>query len=746
MKKRTYIVFCVIFLLILATNIGNDKYKRIFLNESMKISNKTNSDRYSATIYGDETKAGTFAEGPYVYLYKGDYTVTIDYRTDTDKNYVKVGSEINGEEVKLTEEEGCLYYSQNSKVIHISTKEDIPNFNIKIEYGGIGTFVLERVVIESVGRTSNDTMLVIAIFMLLFIIIGRFAYGKNIKNRKEKLEVIFALAIITICSSYTFFSNGIILGHDIFYHLDRIEGIKSGLLAGQFPVRIHTDIFGGYGYASSMFYPELFLYIPAFLRILGVSLVTSVQVFGIFVNFLTAFFMYMSAFKMSKSRHIGMISSALYVLSTYHLCDMYTRFAIGEVIAMAFLPLIIYGIYELVYGDYTKWKYAVAGITGVMQSHILTIVLTIPLVVIVAIVCIKKFFDFKRILACLKAIGACLLLNIWFLVPFLQLMKEDINLEMLERTVADNALYVSQLFESFTSATGGRNVMGTSTSHVMPVHIGLIIIVGAVLAIIAILNNKLEQDNDKKVVGTMIALGLFTAYATTYLFPWEFMQSIPMVGKIVSMVQFPWRLLAYSTAFLAIAGAYGIYYIMSNTELRKSMVLVTVVAAMIPAALFLDDFNDGGIILYRGEGFRNTEVASGEYFYTGTSITLYKDRGELVEASSEQMVIQNYNKNKGKIVLDIFNTSAQTQYVEVPLLYYPGYTAILNSDTKLLIEKGKDNVLRVNVPANTSGSIIIKYQGRKLWDLCTVISLITLFALIIWHYKGKLLLKKIKKV
>jgi hypothetical protein len=514
-------------------------------------------------------------------------------------------------------------------------------------------------------------------------------------------------------------------------------------LAGQFPVRIHTDIFGGYGYASSIFYPELFLYIPAILRILGVSLVTSVQVFGIFVNFMTAFFMYLAVSKMSQSRYVGIISSALYVLSTYHLCDMYTRFAIGEVIAMAFLPLIIYGIYELVYGDYTKWKYVVVGITGALQSHILTIIFTIPLVIIISIVCIKKFFDFKRIIACLKAVGACLLLNIWFLVPFFQLMKEDINLEMLERTVADNALYVSQLFESFTSATGGRNVMGTDTAPVMPVHIGLIIIIGAILASANILNHKLERDNDKKIVGAMVALSLLTAYATTYLFPWEFMQGIPLIGKVVSMVQFPWRLLAYSTAFLSIAGAYGIYYLFSNIELRKATIILTVIVAMIPAAMFLDDFNDGGIKLYRGEGFRNTEIASGEYFYTGTSITLYEDRGDLVEASSEQMAILNYKKDNGRIVLDVNNTSTETQYVEVPLLYYPGYTAILDSGTKLVIEKGKDNVLRVNVPANTSGSIVIKYQGRKLWDLCTMISILTFVSLIIWNYIDKMPFKKL---
>lgn len=738
MKKKTYILLCVAFLIILSFNLSNDRYQRTFLNESMKISKASDSDRYSATIYGDGTNAGTFAKGPNVYLNKGDYKVTVHYRTDTDKNYVRIGSKINGKEMELSEEDSCLYYDQTTKVFTFSSIEDIPKFQIKIDFGGQGTFVLESIEIENTGRTNNDTLFMMVVFLILFIAIGILAYGKNIKNRKEKITVAFILGIITICASYPLFSNTIIYGHDIKYHLGRIEGIKSGLLAGQFPVRIHSDIFGGYGYASSMFYPELFLYIPAILRILGVTLVTSVQVFLVLTNFMTALFMYLAAYKMSKSRQIGMISSALYVLSIYHLCDMYTRFAIGETIAMAFLPLIIYGMYELLYGDATKWNYAVIGITGALQSHILTIIFTIPLVIIVTIICIKRVCNKSRLLAIIKALAACVLLNIWFIVPFVQMMKEDINLDNLKRTVADNALYVSQLFESFTNPTGGRNVIGTGTASVMPVHIGIFIIVGTVLCIYNIISHNIEKEEDKKVSGTLILFGVFTAYATTYLFPWEFLQGIPLIGDIVSMVQFPWRLLAYSTVFLSMAAAYGIYYAFQNVELKKAMVAVSILASIIPAAMFLDTFNTGKITLYRGEGISSTEIASGEYFYTGTSISLSEKRGDLVEASSDKLLIRGYSKKNGKVQMDIENTSGNPEYIEVPLLYYPGYIAVLDSDTRLNIEKGNDNVLRVDVPTDSNGTVLIQYRGRKLWDICTIISILTAITLIAWPYKDKI--------
>ena len=54
------------------------------------------------------------------------------------------------------------------------------------------------------------------------------------------------------------------------------------------PVRIHASTLLGYGYAASEFYPELFLYIPAILRNMGVSLCASVRVFEAGINLLAA--------------------------------------------------------------------------------------------------------------------------------------------------------------------------------------------------------------------------------------------------------------------------------------------------------------------------------------------------------------------------------------------------------------------------------------------------------------------------
>ena len=175
------------------------------------------------------------------------------------------------------------------------------------------------------------------------------------------------------------------------------------------------------------------------------------------------------------------------------------------------------------------------------------------------------------------------------------------------------------------------------------------------------------------------------------------------------------------------------------------MVIIAFVISLIPAAMYLDDFNGGEIILYRGEGYTNTEVAGGEYLYTGTNSKLYQVRGDLVETSGKNLIVKEYKKKSGKIYLDIINSNSVSGYIEVPLLYYPGYTATLNQETKLAVENGTNNVLRVVIPESTQGNLVIKYRGRKLWDLCTGISIISLVLLLLETQISLFLFKKVKK-
>ncbi|MFR5795353.1 MAG: hypothetical protein ACLUI3_07200 [Christensenellales bacterium] len=44
------------------------------------------------------------------------------------------------------------------------------------------------------------------------------------------------------------------------------------------------------------------------------------------------------------------------MLAAYRLTDVYARFAVGEALAMVFLPLFIAALWDCVAGDKNRWK------------------------------------------------------------------------------------------------------------------------------------------------------------------------------------------------------------------------------------------------------------------------------------------------------------------------------------------------------------------------------------------------------
>ncbi len=107
-------------------------------------------------------------------------------------------------------------------------------------------------------------------------------FGKRIKTSLQKQEnritLIFFIVTMIVAIS-PLISRYCINGHDIEYHLLWIESLKEGILIGRPFLKVNTLFFGGAGYASSMFYSDLFMHIPALLRVFHVSIGKSFHIY-----------------------------------------------------------------------------------------------------------------------------------------------------------------------------------------------------------------------------------------------------------------------------------------------------------------------------------------------------------------------------------------------------------------------------------------------------------------------------------
>ena len=131
------------------------------------------------------------------------------------------------------------------------------------------------------------------------------------RSRQPKQLTVFLWLCVWAFACLPLFTDKLFDAHDISYHLNRIEGIAAALRDGQFPVRIHPNILNDYGYANSIFYPELFLYLPGALRALGVNLNICYKILIAALNAGTVGIAYYSFRRLFKSQYAAYLGTVL---------------------------------------------------------------------------------------------------------------------------------------------------------------------------------------------------------------------------------------------------------------------------------------------------------------------------------------------------------------------------------------------------------------------------------------------------
>lgn len=204
-------------------------------------------------------------------------------------------------------------------------------------------------------------------------------------------------------------------------------------------------------------YSDVFLYPAAVLRILGFSLQTSYKVYVASITAATVGITFYALRKMFRSDCAALLGTALYTLSFYRLTNVFVRAAVGEYTAMAFLPLVVYGlwrIYRQSPADGKKaepwcWLPFALGFTGLLQSHLLTTELAVFFTAAFCLLYFKKTFTRPVLPALYKAAGAAIVWNLWFMVPLLQYMVQGVCRISGKYDAAylyDSSVYLGQMF------------------------------------------------------------------------------------------------------------------------------------------------------------------------------------------------------------------------------------------------------------------------------------------------------------
>ncbi len=688
--------------------------------------------------FDENSIAGEYVVCEGIELPVGVYTVQLSYLTDTNvRNFCTVqdGTVFYG---ALKSNGEHLYQGLTHTKFDMWLWEGTEALQVVLTYGGIGNLDVGRITITNTNQIWSMLLVWIGI-LLIGLVISIVIREKKLwlSLEHEQKNVVFGLVIIILLASIAYLNGGIYNGADLIYHLQRIEGVKDGLLSGQFPVRLEPEWLHGHGYANGIFYCNVLLMLPAVLRILGFTVTASYNVYCIFLNIATALIAYYCFAKIFKNRYIGLICSGLYTLSIFRIYRLVIIAAVGEGSAMTFMPLVLYGLYRIFTQDtedkgyHSAWIPIAVGYAGLLQTHVLSCEITALVTICICLIKIRQVFCPKTFLELAKGALGAILLSLWYLVPFLDYyISEDIHIKYLSaRTIQDRGLYPAQLVSHFWKLGNNAMQMGIGMKNSDALSVGLILVLAFLLFGILWVSGSFRGKKDSILTWGKLSFGLggLMMLMSQTFFPWNWIQSWNVVtASLVSSLQFPNRFLGWGTVFLVMLFGCCLWYLRKWQEkLAYYLGVIMALIGITTSSMFLMDYvtrDQEQYVLYNEEGMGFGYISGAEYLLEGTDQNqLYYNEPTL----SENVELLEYEKGALSAKLLCINESALEGFVDLPLLFYKGYRAYGEDKEVLQLAYGDNNVVRVIIPEGYRGEINVCFQPPFYWRVSEIFSYIS---------------------
>lgn len=683
-------------------------------------------------------------DGPSICLEQGSYTFAFGYDTDSQSNIVQLVSDTSmdkGGNVGIVYAESVLDPQQESVRLDAEFEQDVTNLHIRILIEE-GSLTIDKISCRNYQK-YHDPLVFYVLYSILTVYFY-FIYRYQKRNKNSKLFDVNCLIFISaFLTTLPLMNDFLIWGHDIDFHLARIEGIARALKYGQFPVRINPVQASGYGNASSVMYPQLFLYFPAILRLCGLSLMNCYKVLVFIINSLTAACAYIGFKGVWKDRYIGAAGCGLYMMGLYRMDNIYIRASLGEALAMAFLPLIFWGMYELLFGDYKKWPIAAIGFSLLLQSHILSTSISCLITLVVFAACIFFIHEkIRRIIAIAIAAGITLLCNLWFIVPFLQYLKKGFTVFDQDVYVPDRTAYLSQVFSNFLQEPFGPSLPLGSTRGEMPMTVGLASVLGVLFFIYVLRIYRAEIEKDDQ-LGRVKTIGMCTGViagillvCSLWIVPWEIWISNDILMRGAKTIQYMWRFLGPALFFFCCVTLAGVkIWLQLNPEFKKEMVFIIIFLAVVLGWPSIDIVMQGTTYPAK-EYVANSNYTDRLYYYERSDEGKADKRGNRVSFQDETGIhCLNMLKEGSSLSADLMtDMDIEKNYVDIPFYYYPGYRVFLD-DVELQAERGEYGVLRAALPSLESGKsyhLRAFFAEPMLWKIADWVSVFSMIGCICW--------------
>lgn len=745
--KKTFrillLVEAILLCLCIAGLFGKNKVYEYSIDD-MQVNFGVYDDNYMG-VYADSQSGNTgyMVEFPGIALPRGTYRVQVHYTTDTDmKNIFEVtATDIGAESLRINAT--AFYAGWNVTNEEMWLLRDTEQLTVHVNYTGEGSLAVQGLTIKQTNAWNRICLFVLfVLFTAVNLIYAYVQYDKKYQIPVQNKTVTFLLGIIILFASVPQTLDYMWTGGDLGYHLMRVEGIRDGILSGQFPIRISPEWQQGYGYASPIFYGETVLYLAALFRLIGFSVTTSCRLFLFVVTVATVLIAYECFKKIFGNPYIGVFCSALYSLSLYRIYKTYTCGAWGECLGVMFLPILAYGFYRVFTQDIQEktykrsWVPLTIGFTMLIQSHLLTCELVGFFTILLCIVMWKKVFRPQTFVVLAKTVIYSILLSAWFVVPFFDYMLtgDFVIHHVSGRTIQSRGLYPAHLFFTFFGNGGTIFFDEYGMAGTDPLGVGIVLMVGLLLFGYFLFTGRMKRSSAQEItLGKITAVfGIMAMVMSLSLFPWDRIQSINQItATLVSSLQFPSRMLTIANVCLTVVAGVVAKNVLEHGKMQgKACFFVGMVFCLVLGSMYLTEdmlAKRSAVRVYNEQGMGTGYISGAEYLPYGADASLFMPHDPVCTGA---VTVSDYEKKSLGAEAYLENTGESQEKAAFALLYYKGYRAYCaESGEELACYAGENFEVTVDIPAGFTGTVKVAFESPWYWRAGECVTLITFLAM-----------------
>ena len=374
----------------------------------------------------------------------------------------------------------------------------------------------------------------------------------------------FLLILLVLPAGIPLLTRGFFEPHDL-HHLGDIYEMARAIGSGQVPPRLGPDFSFGYGYPLFNFYYLLPFYAGATFFFISGSLITSFKFVFLLSAVVSVWGMYLFLGEFVKKLP-AFVGSVLFLYTPYRAVQIYVRGAMGEVFFLALLPLVVWGLARIIRQPNNKRLVALTSlISGLfILSHNYLWILSLPALAFLALLLIER----RKLTEALKslflvAFTALGISAFWWLPGLIE--KKFVS-SATPFPLIDHFPFIKQLI--VPSWGYGASVWGPGDE--MSFQIGIVNLLIFILVLLLLFMKRKIFENRIWKITIWAAGGFFVSFLFMNIRTYPVWKLLPFHD----FIQFPWRLLIFTTFFTSILAAILVEVVGDKKRLFGGLIII----------------------------------------------------------------------------------------------------------------------------------------------------------------------------